>query len=74
MNRQIVLASRPVGFPEIELSPGGIRHPVARTARSAGEDALSEVQRLSPPVEPLPEDFRNAFFGGLDHAIFGTKL
>jgi len=39
-----------------------------------------EVQRLSPAVESmpalasLPEDFRNAFFGGLDYAIFGTKL
>jgi O-antigen chain-terminating methyltransferase len=39
-----------------------------------------EVQRLSPAVESmpalasLPEDFRNAFFGGLDYAIFGTRL
>jgi hypothetical protein len=39
-----------------------------------------EVQRLSPAVESmpalasLPEDFRNAFFGGLDYAIFATKL
>ncbi len=39
-----------------------------------------EVQRLSPAVESmpalesLPEDFRNAFFGGLDYAIFGIKL
>jgi O-antigen chain-terminating methyltransferase len=39
-----------------------------------------EVQRLSPAVESmpalasLPQDFRNAFFGGLDYAIFGTKL
>jgi len=39
-----------------------------------------EVQKLSPAVESmpalasLPEDFRNAFFGGLDYAIFGVKL
>ena len=39
-----------------------------------------EVHPLSPAVESmpalasLPEDFRNAFFGGLDYAIFGTKL
>jgi len=39
-----------------------------------------EVERLSPAVESmpalasLPEDFRNAFFGGLDYAIFGTRL
>jgi len=39
-----------------------------------------EVQRLSPAVESmpalasLPEDFRNAFFGGLDYAISGIKL
>jgi O-antigen chain-terminating methyltransferase len=39
-----------------------------------------EVQRLSPAVESmpalagLPEDFREAFFGGLDYAIFGIKL
>lgn len=39
-----------------------------------------EVRRLSPAVESipslaaLPEDFRSAFFGGLDYAIFGRKL
>jgi len=39
-----------------------------------------EVQRLSPALESmpalagLPEDFREAFFGGLDYAIFGIKL
>jgi O-antigen chain-terminating methyltransferase len=39
-----------------------------------------EVQRLSPAVESmpalasLPEDFRSAFFGGLDYAIFGIRL
>jgi 2-polyprenyl-3-methyl-5-hydroxy-6-metoxy-1,4-benzoquinol methylase len=39
-----------------------------------------EVRKLSPAVESmpslasLPEDFREAFFGGLDYAIFGTKL
>jgi 2-polyprenyl-3-methyl-5-hydroxy-6-metoxy-1,4-benzoquinol methylase len=39
-----------------------------------------EVQRLSPAVESmpalagLPADFREAFFGGLDYAIFGIKL
>lgn len=39
-----------------------------------------EVHKLSPAVESmpalasLPEDFRNAFFGGLDYGILGTKL
>jgi len=39
-----------------------------------------EVRRLSPAVETmpslasLPEDFREAFFGGLDYAITGRKL
>jgi O-antigen chain-terminating methyltransferase len=39
-----------------------------------------EVRRLSPAVETmpslrsLPEDFREAFFGGLDYAILGKKL
>lgn len=39
-----------------------------------------EVHRLSPAVESmpalalLPEDFREAFFGGLDYAIIGRKL
>lgn len=39
-----------------------------------------EVHRLSPAVESmpalasLPEDFRDAFFGGLDYAIIGRKL
>jgi 2-polyprenyl-3-methyl-5-hydroxy-6-metoxy-1,4-benzoquinol methylase len=39
-----------------------------------------EVRKLSPAVESmpslksLPEDFREAFFGGLDYAILGRKL
>lgn len=39
-----------------------------------------EVHKLSPAVDSmpalasLPEDFRNAFFGGLDYAILGRKL
>jgi O-antigen chain-terminating methyltransferase len=39
-----------------------------------------EVHRLSPAVESipalasLPEDFREAFFGGLDYSIVGRKL
>ena len=41
---------------------------------------LIEVHKLSPAVESmpslasLPEDFRGAFFGGLDYAIIGRKL
>jgi 2-polyprenyl-3-methyl-5-hydroxy-6-metoxy-1,4-benzoquinol methylase len=41
---------------------------------------LIEVRRLSPAIESmpalagLPEDFRAAFFGGLDYAILGRKL
>jgi O-antigen chain-terminating methyltransferase len=39
-----------------------------------------EVRKLSPAVESmpslksLPEDFRDAFFGGLDYAVLGEKL
>jgi O-antigen chain-terminating methyltransferase len=39
-----------------------------------------EVRKLSPAVESmpslksLPEDFREAFFGGLDYAVLGRKL
>ena len=39
-----------------------------------------EVHRLSPAIESMPalaglaEDFREAFFGGLDYAIIGRKL
>lgn len=39
-----------------------------------------EVRKLSPAAESLPalaalpEDFRDAFFGGLDYAIIGRKL
>ncbi len=39
-----------------------------------------EVERLSPAIETmpslasLPEDFRNAFFGALDYAIFAERL
>ena len=39
-----------------------------------------EIRRLSPAIESmpslasLPEDFREAFFGGLDYAAFGVKL
>ena len=39
-----------------------------------------EVRRLSPALDSmpsladLPDDFRNAFFGGLDYAIIGRKL
>jgi 2-polyprenyl-3-methyl-5-hydroxy-6-metoxy-1,4-benzoquinol methylase len=39
-----------------------------------------EVKKLSPAVDSmpslasLPEEFRNAFFGGLDYAITGRKL
>ena len=41
---------------------------------------LIKVERLSPAVETfpalasLPPDFRDAFFGGLDYAIFGRRL
>jgi O-antigen chain-terminating methyltransferase len=39
-----------------------------------------EIRKLSPAVESmpslksLPEDFRDAFFGGLDYAVLGKKL
>jgi hypothetical protein len=39
-----------------------------------------QVHRLSPAIESmpalasLPDDFREAFFGGLDYAIIAKKL
>jgi hypothetical protein len=39
-----------------------------------------EFRKLSPAVDgmpalaSLPEDFRDAFFGGLDYALIGQKL
>lgn len=42
--------------------------------------AVSEIKRLYPAVETnpalasLPEEFRNAFFGGMDYAVFARKL
>jgi 2-polyprenyl-3-methyl-5-hydroxy-6-metoxy-1,4-benzoquinol methylase len=57
-----------------------IPHPLAAFYMEESGLGQIEVHRLSPAVESmpalsgLPEDFRNAFFGGLDYAIFGTKL
>ena len=39
-----------------------------------------ETRELSPAVESMsalasvPDDFRNAFFGGLDYAVLARKL
>jgi O-antigen chain-terminating methyltransferase len=39
-----------------------------------------EVKKLSPAIDSmpalasLPEEFRTAFFGGLDYAVIGKKL
>jgi hypothetical protein len=35
---------------------------------------LSPAADSMPSVKSLPEDFREAFFGGLDYAILGKKL
>lgn len=35
---------------------------------------LSPAAESMPSVKSLPEDFREAFFGGLDYAILGKKL
>jgi 2-polyprenyl-3-methyl-5-hydroxy-6-metoxy-1,4-benzoquinol methylase len=57
-----------------------IPHPLAAFYMEESGLGQIEVHRLSPAVESmpalsgLPEDFRNAFFGGLDYAIFGIKL
>jgi len=56
--------------------------PPALTAFYMEEFGLGqiEIRRLSPAIESmpslasLPEDFREAFFGGLDYAAFGVKL
>jgi 2-polyprenyl-3-methyl-5-hydroxy-6-metoxy-1,4-benzoquinol methylase len=60
------------------------RHPIPPALASfyleeAGFGRI-EIERLSPAIESmpsiaeLPEGFRKEFFGGLDYAIFGTKL
>jgi len=57
-----------------------VPHPLAAFYMEESGLGLIEVRQLSPALESmpalasLPEDFRNAFFGGLDYAIFGTKL
>jgi O-antigen chain-terminating methyltransferase len=57
-----------------------VPHPLAAFYMEEFGLGQIEVRKLSPAVESmpalasLPEDFRNAFFGGLDYAIFGTKL
>ena len=35
---------------------------------------LSPAQDSMPSLAELPEEFRNAFFGGLDYVIYGRKL
>jgi len=60
------------------------RHPIPPALASfyleeAGFGSI-EIERLSPAIESmpsisgLPDAFRNQFFGGLDYAVFGTKL
>jgi O-antigen chain-terminating methyltransferase len=57
-----------------------VPHPLAAFYMEESGLGQIEVRKLSPAVESmpalasLPEDFRDAFFGGLDYAIFGTKL
>jgi 2-polyprenyl-3-methyl-5-hydroxy-6-metoxy-1,4-benzoquinol methylase len=57
-----------------------VPHPLAAFYMEEFGLGQIEVQRLSPAVESmpalasLPPEFRDAFFGGLDYAIFGIKL
>jgi 2-polyprenyl-3-methyl-5-hydroxy-6-metoxy-1,4-benzoquinol methylase len=57
-----------------------VPHPLAAFYMEEAGLGQIEAHRLSPAVESmpalagLPEDFRDAFFGGLDYAIFGIKL
>jgi 2-polyprenyl-3-methyl-5-hydroxy-6-metoxy-1,4-benzoquinol methylase len=57
-----------------------VPHPLAAFYMEESGLGQIEVHRLSPAIESMPalsglsEDFRNAFFGGLDYAIFGIKL
>ncbi len=57
-----------------------VPHPLAAFYMEEYGLGQIEVRKLSPAVESmpalasLPEDFRDAFFGGLDYAIFGVKL
>jgi hypothetical protein len=36
--------------------------------------SLSPAAESMPSLAALPNDFRDAFFGGLDYAILGRKL
>ncbi len=57
-----------------------VPHPLAAFSMEEFGFGQIEVQKLSPAVESmqalasLPAEFRDAFFGGLDYAIFGIKL
>ncbi len=57
-----------------------IPHPLLRFYMEEYGIGHIEVHHRSPAIESMPalasvpEDFRNAFFGGLDYAIIGRKL
>jgi O-antigen chain-terminating methyltransferase len=57
-----------------------VPHPLLAFYLEESGIGLIEVHRLSPAVESmpslqgLPEEFREAFFGGLDYGITGKKL
>jgi O-antigen chain-terminating methyltransferase len=64
------------------LDPTHVRPVPAQLLRFYLEEAgmaILEVKKLSPAVESmpsvaeLPEEFRNAFFGGLDYAVIAKK-
>ena len=44
-----------------------------RAILSSWASDASAVESM-PALASLPDDFRNAFFGGLDYAIFGIRL
>jgi len=54
---------------EIAAAPGA-----ERPSDTAGDGRLSPAVESMPAVASLPDDFRQAFFGGLDYAILGRKL
>ena len=65
------------------LDPTHVRpvpHPLLAFYFQENGIGVAEVRKLSPAIETmpalasLPEEFREAFFGGLDYAIIGRKL
>ena len=54
----------------------GPLQPTPLTAPAPGGSGAAQAPAVEsmPSLKSLPEDFRDAFFGGLDYAVLGRKL